>query len=183
MEGALMKRNIVFASALPLLFAVSLGCGGGGSVQVEAKTAEPQPAPTAAPADPPAGAPADVGSAHFKGDHLEIDQQILFDTDSDHIDEGKSKKVLDDLVALLKAHPELVHLRIEGHTDTRGAAAHNQDLSDRRAAAVGSYLNTHGLPNVKIDHKGYGASKPLCTEDTAECHDKNRRVEFLVVKE
>ncbi len=165
------------------LFLVPLGCGGGATVQAEVKTAQPAPAPAATTAAPAEGAPADVGTAHLKGDHLEIDKQILFDTDSDHIDEEQSKTVLGDLVTLLKAHPELVHLRIEGHTDTRGSAAHNQDLSDRRAAAVAKYLNGHGLPNVKIDSKGHGSSKPLCTEATDACHDKNRRVEFLVVKD
>lgn len=165
-------------------FFFNAGCGGGATVQAEAKTPETPPAATAEtpPADPPADAPSDVGTAHLKGDHLEIDKQILFDTDSDHIDEAQSKTVLDDLVALLKAHPEIVHLSIEGHTDTRGAPAHNQDLSDRRAAAVAKYLNSHGLPNVKFEHKGHGASKPLCTEATDACHDKNRRVEFILLK-
>ncbi|TKD06574.1 OmpA family protein [Polyangium fumosum] len=174
-----MSRTMTSAMVASFLFLVA--CGGGGSAQVELKTggdATPPPSDTAATA-----AASDVGEAHLKGDHLEIDHQILFDTDSDHINEAQSQKVLGDLVALLKAHPELVHLRIEGHTDVRGSAEHNQDLSERRAKAVAQYLNSHGLPNVKIDSKGYGQSKPLCSEDSDTCHDKNRRVEFLVVKD
>jgi outer membrane protein OmpA-like peptidoglycan-associated protein len=130
----------------------------------------------------PKDAPSDVGSAHLKGDHIEIDKQILFDTDSDHINEEQSSGILADLVAILKAHPEVKHLKIEGHTDVNGSPEHNQKLSERRAAAVAKYINDHGLPNVKIEAVGLGKSKPLCTEDTEACHDKNRRVEFIVLK-
>lgn len=155
------------------------GCGGGGgSIRTGGGDA---PAPPSAPEQAKA-ATNDVGSAHLKGDHLEIDKQILFDTDSDHINEEQSKGVLSDLIAVLKAHPELVHLQIAGHTDSKGSAEHNQDLSQRRAAAVAKYINEHGLANVKIETVGYGKTKPLCTEDTDACHDKNRRVEFNVLK-
>jgi outer membrane protein OmpA-like peptidoglycan-associated protein len=169
-------------SAMVVSFFLLAGCGGGGSAQMEVKTGGDATSSSNAAA-PAAGASTDVGEAHLKGDHLEIDHQIMFDTDSDHIDEARSKKVLGDVLALLKAHPELVHLRIEGHTDTRGSDAHNTDLSERRATAVAQYINSHGLPNVKIDAKGYGRSQPLCKEDTEACHDKNRRVEFIVVKD
>lgn len=174
-----MSRTILSAMVVSFLFAV--GCGGGGSIQAEVKTGgEDAPLPPAT--TPAAAAPADVGTAHLKGDHLEVDKPILFDTDSDHIDEEHSKGVLGDLLTLMRAHPELVHLSIEGHTDTRGSAAHNQELSEKRAAAVAKYINGHGLANVKLDPKGFGSSKPLCKEDTEACHDKNRRVEFIVLK-
>jgi outer membrane protein OmpA-like peptidoglycan-associated protein len=155
------------------------GCGGGsvrGNIQVGGDAPSP-PTP-----DQSKAATNDVGSAHLKGDHLEVDKQILFDTDSDHINEEQSKGVLNDLVAVLKAHPELVHLQIAGHTDANGSAEHNKELSERRAAAVAKYINEHGLPNVKIETVGHGKTKPLCTEDTDACHDKNRRVEFIVLK-
>ena len=170
-----MKMLGVLAIATTLLW----GCGGG-SAQGNIQTGD-------SVTPPPAGESAkaganDVGSAHLKGDHLEIDKQITFDTDSDHINEEQSKGVLADLVAVMKAHPEVVHLQIAGHTDTNGSAAHNQELSERRAAAVAKYINDHGLPNVKIDTVGHGKTKPLCTEDTDACHDKNRRVEFIILK-
>jgi outer membrane protein OmpA-like peptidoglycan-associated protein len=159
--------------------ALVLGCGGGGgSIRAGAGTVEAPPPPPAASKD----APSDVGTAHIKGDHIDIDKQILFDTDSDHINEEQSKGVLADLVAILKAHPEVVHLQIVGHTDSTGTAEHNQKLSERRAAAVAKYINDHGLPNVKIETVGYGKTKTLCTEDTDACHDKNRRVEFIILK-
>ncbi|MBK9266135.1 MAG: OmpA family protein [Polyangiaceae bacterium] len=172
-----MKR--LFLLVVP--FALIVGCGGGGSMQAEIKTGDSAPPPPPV-AEAPKDAPSDVGTAHIKGDHIEIDQQILFDTDSDHINEEQSKGVLSDLVAILKAHPEVVHMQIAGHTDSTGSAEHNQKLSERRAAAVAKYINEHGLPNVKIETAGYGKTKPLCTEDTDACHDKNRRVEFIILK-
>jgi outer membrane protein OmpA-like peptidoglycan-associated protein len=169
-----MKTLGALAIAATLLW----GCGGSASGTIRTGDSAPTP-PVAEPAK--AGAN-DVGSAHLKGDHLEIDKPIMFDTDSDHINEEQSKGVLSDLVAVMKAHPEVVHLQIAGHTDANGSAAHNQELSERRAAAVAKYINDHGLPNVKIDTVGHGKTKPLCTEDTDACHDKNRRVEFIILK-
>lgn len=172
--------NVKILGALVALGMLGLGCGGGSAnVEIKAGGGETTPPPAVEPAK--AGTN-DVGAAHLKGDHLEIDKQVLFDTDSDHIDEEHSKGVLSDIIAVLKAHPELVHLQIVGHTDANGSAQHNQELSERRAAAVGKYINGHGLENVKIETVGYGKTKPLCTEDTAACHDKNRRVEINVLK-
>jgi outer membrane protein OmpA-like peptidoglycan-associated protein len=171
-----MTVHTKLLGALVIASTLALGCGGGsGSVAIQAGDATPPP-PTPTP-EPAKAETNDVGSAHMKGDHLEVDKQIMFDTDSDHINEEQSKGVLADLVAILKAHPEVVHLQIAGHTDANGSAEHNQELSERRAAAVAKYINDHGLPNVKIETVGHGKTKPLCSEDTDACHDKNRRVE------
>lgn len=164
---------------IPLMFA--FGCTASGGMQVA--VAEPPPPAVAAPAPaPPPAAPSEVGEAKIKGDHIEIAHQIQFDTDSDHIDENKSKAVLQDLLDILRLHGEVNHVLVEGHTDERGAVSHNQELSNRRAGAVATYLNSHGLASVKFESKGHGSAKPLCKEDTKECHDSNRRVEFTILK-
>jgi outer membrane protein OmpA-like peptidoglycan-associated protein len=173
-----VRKSVI--GLLVILSALAWGCGGGGASNPIPPSNATVPAPAATEA--PKGPTNDIGGAHLKGDHLEIDKQILFDTDSDHINEEQSKGVLSDLVAVLKAHPELVHLQIVGHTDSKGSAEHNQKLSESRAVAVAKYINDHGLPNVKIETVGHGKTKPLCTEDTDACHDKNRRVEFNVLK-
>jgi outer membrane protein OmpA-like peptidoglycan-associated protein len=165
---------------LAVLAMMAWGCGGGSANATVQTGGDVVPPPAATEA--PKQATNDVGAAHFKGDHLEIDKQILFDTDSDRINEEQSKGILTDLVTLLKAHPEVVKLQIVGHTDSKGSAEHNQQLSEKRAAAVAKYINDHGLPNVKIETVGHGKTKLLCTEDTDACHDKNRRVEFNVLK-
>lgn len=170
--------KLLLGSMIPLMFA--FGCAANAEVKL-AVAEPPPPAAAVAPAAAPA-APAELGEAKIKGDHIEIAHQIQFDTDSDHIDEAKSKAVLHDLLEIMRAHAEVTHVLVEGHTDERGAASHNQDLSNRRAGAVATYLNSHGLTSVKFEAKGHGSAKPLCKEDTKECHDSNRRVEFTILK-
>ena len=141
---------------------------------------EPAPAPTPAPA--PAPAPVQHAEAHISGGHITLEHQILFDTDADHIQEQQSQATLTDLVAVLRENTQLRRVRIEGHTDTRGNAERNQDLSRRRAQAVGDYLHGHGFPTIQFEAVGYGATQPLCRDDNNACHERNRRVEFTIVE-
>jgi OOP family OmpA-OmpF porin len=68
-------------------------------------------------------------------------------------------------------------LRVEGHTDSIGADAYNQDLSERRARAVRDYLVSKGVTGSRISSAGFGESKPISTNDTPEGRFLNRRVE------
>jgi len=80
---------------------------------------------------------------------------------------------------MLAAHAELA-LTIEGHTDNTGSAAANQTLSEQRAAAVKQYLVAHyGVDAARLDAKGFGASKPVASNDTPEGRQQNRRVELV----
>lgn len=103
---------------------------------------------------------------------------ILFDVDSADI-RPESDATLDAIGATLEEHPEL-RLSIEGHTDSDGEEAANLDLSERRAAAVRSYL----LENFEVDPsrleaKGFGETSPVASNDTPEGKQRNRRVELL----
>jgi outer membrane protein OmpA-like peptidoglycan-associated protein len=69
---------------------------------------------------------------------------------------------------------------IEGHTDNVGNAQSNQSLSERRAAAVKQYLVTMAhVDATRLSTKGYGASKPIAPNTTAEGRQENRRVELV----
>jgi OOP family OmpA-OmpF porin len=106
---------------------------------------------------------------------------ILFDTGKDTI-KPKSDAILAEIGAVLVAHPE-VKLEVRGHTDSQGADAMNQALSERRAKAVQSYL-LDKYPDIEKDQlaaKGYGESRPVASNDTADGRAKNRRVEFRVL--
>ncbi|MEZ4408748.1 MAG: OmpA family protein [Polyangiales bacterium] len=137
---------------------------------------EPAPAPAPAPTPPPE----EHAEAHLNNGHITLEHQILFEFDSDHIQEQQSSSVLTDLVALMRENTQIRRVRVEGHTDVRGDARHNQDLSQRRAEAVAAYLRGHGFENVQFEAVGYGATQPLCGEDADACHDRNRRVEFTI---
>lgn len=91
----------------------------------------------------------------------------------------ESTPTLKEIGDMLKAHPDL-NLTIEGHTDNVGSAAANQTLSEQRAAAVKTYLvSTLGIPATRLSTKGYGASKPVSPNTTAEGRQNNRRVELV----
>jgi outer membrane protein OmpA-like peptidoglycan-associated protein len=102
---------------------------------------------------------------------------ILFDTDSDHL-KDESKPTLDSLVAAAKAQP-LWSFGIEGYTDNVGGDAHNQTLSEKRAAAVKGYLVTAGVSAARLTTQGFGAGKPVASNDTELGRSQNRRVEVV----
>ncbi len=103
---------------------------------------------------------------------------ILFDVGSDHI-RAESTPTLKSISDMLTAHPDL-KLMIEGHTDNVGNAQSNQSLSERRAAAVKQYLVTMAhVDAARLSTKGYGASKPIAPNTTAEGRQDNRRVELV----
>lgn len=149
---------------------------------------QPEPAPAPAPEPPPpppAPAPEapkmvvkDPQDVHLVGDHITIDKKIHFATDSDVIQED-SFELLDHIAQVMKNHKEIKKLHVIGHTDATGDAAHNMDLSKRRAASVMKALQERGVEQT-IDSDGKGKTEPTCTESTKECHEKNRRVEFKV---
>jgi len=99
---------------------------------------------------------------------------IVFDTDSDHI-KDESRPTLDKIVALLKARPDL-KLTVEGHTDLTGNAAHNQELSERRAKSVIVFLSGAGIDAARLSPVGYGATRPVASNETAIGRAQNRRV-------
>lgn len=102
---------------------------------------------------------------------------IVFDTDSDHI-KDESRSTLDKIAALLKAKPTL-KLSVDGHTDSTGTPAHNQDLSERRAKSVVAYLTAAGIDAGRLSPAGFGATRPVQSNDTALGRAQNRRVELV----
>jgi len=103
---------------------------------------------------------------------------ILFDVGSNQI-RAESTPTLKSISDMLTAHPDL-KLMIEGHTDNVGSAESNQSLSERRAAAVKQYLvTTAHIDAARLSTKGYGSSKPIASNTTAEGRQENRRVELV----
>jgi outer membrane protein OmpA-like peptidoglycan-associated protein len=102
---------------------------------------------------------------------------INFDTDSDTI-KPESKPTLDKIVALMKAKPDW-KLRVEGHTDSSGNDAHNNDLSQKRAASVKTYLVTAGIADPRLTPAGLGSTQPAATNTTVSGRAQNRRVELV----
>jgi outer membrane protein OmpA-like peptidoglycan-associated protein len=103
---------------------------------------------------------------------------ILFDTDSDRL-KPDSAPVIQSIAKGLETNPNL-KLLIEGHTDSVGNAAHNLDLSKRRAEAVKSVLVTQFQVDAgRLSTAGLGATKPIDANDTPMGRSQNRRVELV----
>lgn len=87
---------------------------------------------------------------------------------------------LDTLATKLNSYYSLDSINVTGHTDSQGAEAYNQGLSERRAATVKDYLVSKGISSSKISTSGSGENTPVAPNDTAEGRQQNRRVEIMI---
>lgn len=90
-----------------------------------------------------------------------------------------AKTNLDKLAMVLKNNPD-TNINIYGYTDSKGTDEYNLNLSDRRAAAVRSYLNSVGVDNSRMITMGMGEKNPVASNDTDAGRAENRRVEFAI---
>lgn len=74
-------------------------------------------------------------------------------------------------------------VRVEGYTDSTGAASYNQGLSERRAEAVRNALTDMGISRSRIETRGYGEEYPVASNDSAAGRQQNRRVEIVISDE
>jgi OmpA-OmpF porin, OOP family len=88
---------------------------------------------------------------------------------------------LDRLVQIMKDNPRIV-IELAGHTDNIGDANKNLDLSLKRVEVVKKYLVEKGISSDRVTLKAYGGSKPIVTSGSPEERQKNRRVEFTIIK-
>lgn len=113
-------------------------------------------------------------------ERLLIKEKVFFDTGKAVI-QKRSTALLDNLAAVLVDHPEVKHLRIEGHTDSAGKAEVNVALSSARAVAVKDALVKKGVDASRLEAVGIGSEQPQDTNDTPAGRENNRRVEFIIV--
>jgi outer membrane protein OmpA-like peptidoglycan-associated protein len=88
-------------------------------------------------------------------------------------------RALDQMAAILRRCPDAI-FEIAGHTDSVGDDAANRELSQKRADAVLTYLKREGLAAARFVSVGYGASKPVATNDTDAGRAENRRIDFIL---
>ena len=143
----------------------------------EKPAAAPMPAPMAAtpppspPPPPPPPAP-EVGSkiVSLEGTNFDFNKATL---------RPEAIAKLDHAVAVMTENPT-IKVSVEGHTDSVGSDAYNQKLSERRAHAVVSYLTGKGIDAARLTSVGYGESRPVASNDTADGRAHNRRVDLVV---
>jgi outer membrane protein OmpA-like peptidoglycan-associated protein len=103
---------------------------------------------------------------------------IEFETGSANI-KPSSYKMLDEIFESAVV-AEGLKLGVYGHTDNSGSDVTNMPLSEQRARAVSTYLIKKGLKENRVEVKGYGSTKPISDNSTAEGKAKNRRVEIVL---
>ena len=104
---------------------------------------------------------------------------VNFDFDKDTL-RPDAEAILAEAVSILQKYPQL-KVEVAGHTDSVGTEQYNQGLSERRAATVYNYLTNAGIDAGRlVGPNGFGESRPLDTNDTAEGRAKNRRTELNV---
>ncbi len=129
--------------------------------------------PDEAPAAPPAAVVVD--------DHITINQVVLFDHNRATL-QAASNGILDAVVTVLREHPEIRVIRVEGHADDTGTESRNLRLSRDRAKAVQRYIVRARIARGRVTAQGFGSTRPLVQGDTPEAHERNRRVEFVIVE-
>ena len=146
--------------------------GPAAAVQRVATGAPASPAPESAPK--PAIKPAAHAKPSTEAKPGTVGFRINFAFDSAALP-ASSHKMIDTVAEVMKETPS-IRVRVEGHTDAVGTANYNNDLSERRALAVGTYLTTHGIDPSRIELIGKGMSEPL-VKDPYDA--QNRRVQFV----
>jgi outer membrane protein OmpA-like peptidoglycan-associated protein len=102
---------------------------------------------------------------------------VLFDTGQATLKPGAAS-ILDRVAAFMNDNP-MVNVRIEGHTDSTGSSDFNQVLSQNRAAAAATALQTRGVPPGRVTAVGKGQELPVASNATSAGRQQNRRVELV----
>jgi peptidoglycan-associated lipoprotein len=191
-------KTLLFASGFALIM-LTAGCSKKAPVAATPKApdttpvaAAPAPARAAtrpAPTQAPARAPQQVAQTPRPAtqmpaavratlnDRLAKMEDALFDFDKSTIRPDASTALKDDVGVIrdiLAAYPNQ-KLLIEGHADERGSEEYNLALGDRRAQSVKDFLTSMGIPDRQLTLISYGKERPVCSDESESCYQRNRR--------
>ncbi len=112
---------------------------------------------------------------------IELMQKVFFDYNKATI-RKESFELLNEVAQVLKSRPTMT-IRIEGHTDDRGGARYNMQLSRERARSVRNFLIKAGIDPSRMTAEGFGLTQPLVPNTSNANRDQNRRVEFVITNQ
>lgn len=165
-------RWAALAARMALAAAATSGCG---LVTVQQSPFPPLQIAAKRPAAPPPRVVLTPSS-------IQIGEKVQFALNSAEILPA-SFDLLKEVAAVMKKNEQITLCQVEGHTDTTGTAQHNRELSQKRAESVKAFLVKEGVPAKRLAAKGFGPDKPLADNGTDDGREKNRRVEFNIVKQ
>jgi outer membrane protein OmpA-like peptidoglycan-associated protein len=124
----------------------------------------------------------DKGESHviIEKNKIIITKKVYFATAKSKI-KRRSHTILNEVALTLRANPQIKGVRIEGHTDSRGKADRNRELSQRRAEAVRDFLIDKGIEPGRLFAVGFGPDKPIADNKSRAGRAENRRVEFVIL--
>jgi len=122
-----------------------------------------------------------TGRVIVKQDRIEILEKVYFQTGSADL-RMESFSLLQEVASILRSHPEVRVVQVEGHTDSRGDDDFNLELSQARSESVVRFLTEHGVAASRLRAKGYGETRPVDERDVEAAWDRNRRVEFVIIE-
>ncbi|MDQ2044366.1 OmpA family protein [Pseudoalteromonas sp. 20-92] len=116
-----------------------------------------------------------------EGDNLRLvmPSNITFATDQSYISSGFNDTL--NAIAKVMNKYEKTYLSVEGHTDSTGKDSYNMNLSRERAQSVKDYLVNQQIMAARVSTKGYGETRPIATNESANGRAQNRRVEIQIV--
>jgi OOP family OmpA-OmpF porin len=117
----------------------------------------------------------------FTEKEIVISQQVQFEVDKAAI-RKESDELLEGVATVMKAHPEIKKLEVQGHTDSTGSKFRNKSLSQQRAEAVKKALVARGVDPKILVAKGYGQEQPIADNATDAGRATNRRVQFVILE-
>jgi len=161
----------VFPSDSTTYTLTASGPGGNTTSSVTVEVTAPPPPPP-----PPAPAPQATLDQRLSSDV----QDAYFDYDKSDIRDDARETLTKDATAIKSILADFPNATIvvEGHCDERGSAEYNLGLGDRRASSAKDFLVQLGVPADKLKTISYGKERPVCTESTEACWQKNRRAHF-----
>ena len=110
--------------------------------------------------------------------NVNLRNEILFDFDSASL-RSESRETLRELAGVLARYPDQ-SVSVAGHTDSVGSDDYNQNLSEQRAAAVKDFLVAQGVPRSRVAAYGYGETRPVSSNTSADGRQLNRRVQVFI---
>lgn len=113
-----------------------------------------------------------------EGIKITFDSNVMFDVNKAYVKDG-FKTELNELAVILNKYDD-TNIVLQGHTDSTGAEDYNMQLSEKRAYSVGNYLSTQNINSARYAVEGFGESRPVASNDTAEGRSQNRRVEVAI---
>lgn len=143
-----------------------------------AEEVTPEPAPSTESDPQPDPLAGDIQAANEHAREQGLLGDVFFDFDRYEL-KADARERLAKNARFMADHPEFT-FTVEGHCDERGTNEYNLTLGERRATSAMEYIVSLGVEASRLRTISYGEERPVCTESTESCWQRNRRAHFVI---